>query len=121
MPITEDQLRHLSARLSMRRAELLAEIDAHKTHRSDGATHLRTHRGETDDDAVVDTLDAMEIRSLARSQSELASVDAALDRVARGDYGVCRGCGAELPQARLEAAPDAPLCIDCQSMAERRH
>jgi DnaK suppressor protein len=119
MALTTDQLRQFSARLALRRAELLSAVDSHKTHRSDGATHLRTHRGETDDDAVVDAMDAMEITGLARSNAELAIVEAALDRLARGGFGECSACGKALPLARLEAAPDAALCIACQEAVER--
>ena len=44
---------------------------------------------------------------------ELASVDRALERIARGTYGECVRCGHEIAPARLEARPEAALCIDC--------
>lgn len=110
----------LEARLHARRRALLDAIDAHKVHRSDGATHLRTHRGETDDDAIVDAMDAMEIGELARLGGELAAVDAALARLARGGYGLCSACGEPIAAARLVASPEAALCLACQTAIERR-
>jgi RNA polymerase-binding transcription factor DksA len=41
----------------------------------------------------------------------LDEVDAALDRVAAGNYGICEVCGKPIGSARLEAMPAARLCI----------
>lgn len=111
---------HAEARLNARRLSLIDGIDAHKVHRSDGATHLRTHRDETDDDAVVTTMDAMEIGEVARLESELVLVDAALQRLAQGRYGVCSACEGPVGDARLAVAPEAALCVACQTALERR-
>ncbi len=35
-----------------------------------------------------------------------------------GAYGICRDCGCEIDQRRLEVAPEAALCISCQSDRE---
>jgi RNA polymerase-binding transcription factor len=50
----------------------------------------------------------------------LAQIDAALVRIDAGTYGICAGCGREIPQPRLEAYPWASLCIDCKRRAEQR-
>lgn len=110
----------VQVRLNARRQDLLEAIDVHKVHRSDGATHLRTHRDETDDQAVVGAMDAMEIGEVARLGDELSAVDAALGRLAQGRYGICTGCGEPVGTARLEASPEAALCLACQTALERR-
>lgn len=46
-------------------------------------------------------------------QAEIARITAALDRMAKGTYGVCVRCGDDIAPARLDAVPDAPLCADC--------
>ncbi len=50
-------------------------------------------------------------------QGHLAEVDAAVDRLDRGTYGVCEQCGRSIAEARLEARPAARTCIDCASTA----
>lgn len=45
--------------------------------------------------------------------AEIASVKRALARIQDGTYGTCVRCGAEIAQARLDARPEAALCIDC--------
>lgn len=44
---------------------------------------------------------------------EMASINRALDRIANGTYGECVRCGGDIAPARLEARPEAALCIDC--------
>jgi RNA polymerase-binding transcription factor DksA len=41
----------------------------------------------------------------------LDEVDAALERLDAGSYGVCEVCGKPIGTARLEAMPAARLCI----------
>ena len=48
--------------------------------------------------------------SLETSQ---ARVDRALEKLREGTYGACDRCGEAISSARLGAAPDSVLCIDC--------
>ncbi|WP_229053413.1 TraR/DksA C4-type zinc finger protein [Aeromicrobium sp. Leaf350] len=50
---------------------------------------------------------------LGQAQRHLAEIDAALERVAAGTYGVCERCGSTIPEGRLEARPVARTCISC--------
>jgi RNA polymerase-binding protein DksA len=49
----------------------------------------------------------------------LAQIDAALQRIDDGTYGVCENCGEQIPLERLEALPWTTLCIDCKRKQER--
>jgi len=51
----------------------------------------------------------------AKLEEALAEVDNALEKIDAGTYGVCEECGKEIAPARLEAKPEARLCIDCAS------
>ena len=44
---------------------------------------------------------------------EIASVMRALTRIENGAYGKCVRCGDEIAAKRLEARPEAALCIEC--------
>jgi len=52
------------------------------------------------------------------AEQVISEIDAALQRIESGDYGVCASCGREIPRERLEANPWASLCIDCKRKAE---
>ena len=49
----------------------------------------------------------------------LGEIDAALQRIEDGTYGVCRTCGRGIEPERLEALPYATQCIDCKRREER--
>jgi RNA polymerase-binding transcription factor DksA len=44
---------------------------------------------------------------------EVRQIQAALSRIAAGNYGVCTRCGSEISQARLQALPETPFCKEC--------
>lgn len=50
--------------------------------------------------------------------AELGDIDAALERIQVGTYGICTDCGISIPPARLNAYPTAKRCVDCQSLSE---
>lgn len=70
-------------------------------------------------------MDAMQQQSMAKATSRaddrrLGQIVAALDRMARGEYGDCLACGEPIALARLRARPEATLCVRCQDARERR-
>ena len=42
----------------------------------------------------------------------------ALRRIEEGSYGICEGCGEDIPMARLKARPDTNYCLDCKTSME---
>jgi len=51
-------------------------------------------------------------------EREIASVKRALARIEDGEYGICVRCGGDIAPARLDARPEAALCIDCARASE---
>jgi len=49
----------------------------------------------------------------SNQQKLLQQVNDALARIEDGTYGLCQMCGKPIPQARLEAIPEAELCLNC--------
>lgn len=46
------------------------------------------------------------------AKDQLREVEAALERLEAGEYGMCSVCGKTIPVERLEAVPWTTLCID---------
>ena len=46
-----------------------------------------------------------------------ARITRALAKLAEGSYGLCDGCGHAIAAARLRAAPESVLCIECARLA----
>jgi DnaK suppressor protein len=55
----------------------------------------------------------------SREENYLYHLNHALERIDKGDYGMCVSCGQPIGPERLEAVPHARLCIDCKSKEER--
>ena len=51
---------------------------------------------------------------LSQEQDALHEIEEALVRINSGEYGVCQGSGAGIPQARLEAMPFARCTVEYQ-------
>ena len=52
--------------------------------------------------------------------SELADIEAALQRLEAGTYGVCVSCGEPIGEGRLKVRPAATQCRDCAELDSRR-
>jgi DnaK suppressor protein len=51
-----------------------------------------------------------------RIRQELARVEHALEKIENGTYGMCDNCGKPIPPQRLEALPQANLCMSCKEL-----
>jgi len=109
--------------LNMRQV-LIKRRDALRKALAGDLSLLKELRAQTSGDVVDAALDSVqdEISSqLAEVESrELARIEYALQQMRNGHYGVCEGCGSNIPMARLNALPYATFCIKCQREAERQ-
>ena len=51
----------------------------------------------------------------AQARAAAVEIDRALAKIDSGTYGVCEQCGQQIPDARLQALPQAALCVACKS------
>ena len=76
------------------------------------------HQGDAGSDAY-DRDFALSL--LFQEQDALQEIEAALERMIEGTYGICAISGKKVPQARLEAIPIARLTVECQSQWEKEN
>lgn len=62
--------------------------------------------------------DSLQVQAMARASdarraAELRRIDAALNRLAQGEYGYCVECGEAIEEKRLAIDPPAPRCAAC--------
>ncbi|WP_339914900.1 TraR/DksA C4-type zinc finger protein [uncultured Brevundimonas sp.] len=62
--------------------------------------------------------DALQMQAMAQAADaqrglQVRRLDAALTRLAAGDYGFCNDCGEAIPAARLALDPCAAVCVAC--------
>jgi len=69
---------------------------------------------EHDPEGHTIAFERSQVDALVRqARSRLAELDAALARLDAGTYGRCERCGGPVGDERLEARPEARLCITC--------
>ena len=49
----------------------------------------------------------------AAGVQEIRMIEAALDRIDQGTYGICVVCGDPIGDDRLDVLPQTPMCRDC--------
>jgi len=74
--------------------------------------------GDEAERASRETENSLELRTRDRYRKLLGKIDEALARVDDGSYGYCEETGEEIGLARLEARPNATLCLDAQERWE---
>ena len=105
------------------RERLLARRSQLARLQSENALEGRTMRELSEPDWVDRSANA-EDRDLAETlaegeRRELEEIDAALERISSGRYGLCARCGESLEPERLAAVPETRCCIRCQTASER--
>lgn len=108
----------IRARLNAERASLVGDIESLDTENKAQDDDYGVGNHSADDATEVFTRE----RNLAlrdNADDLLARVDAALQRLDDGTYGICERCGKQINPERLEALPYAAYCITCQAEIER--
>ena len=72
-----------------------------------------------DDEAIADTIVETDNAIIGLHLQNARDLNAALDRIQTGVYGVCTDCSADIAYKRLSAYPTAKRCIKCQSLHEK--
>jgi len=107
---------HLRQRYDEVWMDIRRELDKHAEQRY---SDLIQGAGDPEDAATADVLLELNLAEIQRDAQELMSLQDALGRLKRGEYGFCQRCGDAVAPGRLEALPHATLCVDCQSVIER--
>ena len=76
---------------------------------------------DTGDEAVADTLIDTDNAIIGLHLQQARDLDAALERIHAGVYGICIECGGEIGFDRLSVYPTAKRCIECQSQHEKTY
>jgi RNA polymerase-binding transcription factor DksA len=82
-----------------------------------GAIAGQVHDAE--EEALADLLVDVNLAEITRDVAELRTIEAALERIGAGTYGMCIQCREPIDRMRLDAQPTAERCIECQRVHDR--
>jgi RNA polymerase-binding protein DksA len=103
-------------RLTRQAEDLQREAETLAAEREQGDTQFDEESGEGDTVSVERERDLLLSASALRTIEE---IDAALERMKKGTYGLCTPVGRRISVERLRAIPWATLCVDCKARGER--
>lgn len=109
--LLEDRYRTLREEI---RQELL---DSDNEHYIDLAGQVH----DLEEESVADLLIDLDLAIIDLHVAEVREIDAALMRLARGEFDICVDCADEIERKRLRAQPTARRCSPCQANFERNH
>lgn len=68
------------------------------------------------EDRSIDVQETQQEKEILDNEQDLlAQVNAALQRIEQGTYGICDNCSQPINEKRLEALPWASLCLKCEA------
>ena len=103
-------------RLTERRVALVGQVQAAEAYSRERDAEATQDPADMAANAYTKEL----LMSMSTNDRQLLdSIDAALARIAEGEYGKCINCGEPIQEKRLEAVPWARHCIRCQDLIER--
>ena len=75
---------------------------------------------KSEDEAAIESLESWRRFALEkRLREQMAEVHRALHKFEVGTYGLCDNCGQPIAPERLEALPEANLCLTCKTRQAR--
>jgi RNA polymerase-binding transcription factor len=115
--MNKKMIEELAVDLRRKKSSLLQDLMESHMHMQ---TITDERESELEESAQKDLITRLTSRLKDRDQKTIRDIEAALERMAAGDYGLCENCGDEIGIGRLRALPMAELCIDCATTREKR-
>ena len=109
--MAEKDLEQLKAKLVQQRQEIFYRLQ----NLDDGWQELSRHDIEMEEEAQKAELTELFNKLDLQEQRQIEEIDLALSRLDAGTYGICEGCGKDIPQDRLQALPATGYCIKCSA------
>ena len=119
-PLTESDREVLTLQLDLLKRRVLDELRGAGAHGEPGTLAGDHEVHSHADDAEAEQLDDVHFAEIEVDRARLHDIEQAQQRLVDGLYGICAGCGEEIPRERLLAQPTAIRCAACQTETESR-
>ena len=115
--LSTDQIAKLARQLKQKHTDLESQLE----HSRQGSEPVTLDQQSVGRISRMDAIQQQQMSVANREQAALLlkAITSALKRIDSHEYGYCRDCGEPVGFARLQAQPQAPLCLACQSELEQ--
>jgi DnaK suppressor protein len=114
--LTNKELEEFKSMLLEKRQKILANVKKAKNEiglmRNQSPTDEGDHAVLTNESAIDNTL-------IEKQLKELEEIELALDKISKGEYGICEMCEEPIGADRLRVKPFARFCITCREINEK--
>jgi DnaK suppressor protein len=112
----------IETRLIERRRQLWQEIreDIEKKGMEDHRRLMQDLRDQGDT-AIAELQESINYRFVQKKAEEIEHINASLEKLKNGEYGICEDCGEPIAPERLRVLPYATRCRECQEKWDRIH
>lgn len=94
----------------------LGKIAKKNPHNPDDYTAQFEEFGDDESDNTSEVVEySMNLALEKTLEKSLKDVIKSLERIAKGDYGICKYCKQEITPERLKARPTSSACISCKT------
>lgn len=115
--LSADLIKQLKEKLEAKKQDLTKELLSFASKNSEIPGDFSTvfpKYGEDEDDNAQEITTYENMLPIEHAlEGDLVKVNKALERIKGKQYGVCENCGQSIDIKRLEAYPEAELCIQC--------
>lgn len=94
---------------------LLAKLDVLRGRLRGDITPAKVVSDEYGDAAPYEVQAQLDAAAQESIRVQIQSIQDAMDRIREQVFGLCTGCGSNIPVARLTAVPETPFCVKCAS------
>jgi len=116
--LTPEQLEHFKNKLLEKKGNIEAQLQTFTKKSENTKDDYETvfeQIGDSPDDNATEVTDYTDSLAIEQDlEGDLKEIDEALDRIGSGTYGICTDCNQMMTVERLEAMPEATLCIKCE-------
>jgi DnaK suppressor protein len=116
--LTREQMNQFKEELEKQRVQVIKNIKEAEEHIL--IAQKQEPKDEGDMAILVANVD-IDNRMIEHLDRELREIDIALDKIAKGIYGVCEMCEEPIGIERLKVKPFARYCISCREINERNN
>ncbi|HTY82181.1 MAG TPA: TraR/DksA C4-type zinc finger protein [Dehalococcoidales bacterium] len=110
-------LRHIQEQLENERKRLVTELEQVDASASSSEERREGSPFGKREEEATETLELEKRLTIEnRIRTDLAAVEHALEKFAKGKFGLCENCGKAIPPERLEALPQAKYCMNCKAL-----
>ena len=113
--LTKEELENIKMDLINRKAQILDDLKDISEDGGERKVKFPEYGDKTDENAQEIGEYTTNLATDKVLEATLRDINAAIDRIEKGTYGICKYCGEHISRKRMMARPVASTCVKCKT------